>query len=174
MDHFLGDAFGVLSCHFWSIVLQSGAQLPIHTLNCWTEQSVVLSFQLGVCLSVTFLIVDPWQSCVCCIRSGVTQCTLLMVLYLDCTCQCELHAVLWSHIGALMHRLDVEPCSTADFHSLLGVLLERSWWPHVRWCETGRFQEQGQCFFIGLSCSIPIMVFYSFSLSLLSVYRLVL
>ena len=32
---------------------------------------------VGMCLSVTFLIVDPWQSCVCFIRSGVTQCTLL-------------------------------------------------------------------------------------------------
>ena len=33
IDRFLGDAFGVLSCQFWSIVLQSGALLPIHTLN---------------------------------------------------------------------------------------------------------------------------------------------
>ena len=41
---FLGDAFGVLSCLFWSIVLQSGARLPIHTLNYWTEQSVVQGF----------------------------------------------------------------------------------------------------------------------------------
>ena len=41
----------------------------------------------------------------------------------------------------------------------------------------GGFQEQGQCIFIiyiGLSCSIPTIVFYSFSFSLLSVYRLVL
>ena len=37
-----------------------------------------------------------------------------------------------------------------------------------------RDKEHSQCFFIGLSCSIPNMVFYSFSLSLLSVYRLVL
>ena len=39
------------------------------------------------------------------------------------------------------------------------------------WCGTGGFQEQGQCFFIGLSCSIRTVVF-SFSLSLLSVYAL--
>ena len=44
IDRFLGDAFGVLSCQFWSIVLQSGARLPIHTLNYWTEQSVVPDF----------------------------------------------------------------------------------------------------------------------------------
>ena len=40
----LGDAFGVLSCQFLSIVLQSGARLLIHTLNYWTEQSVVPGF----------------------------------------------------------------------------------------------------------------------------------
>ena len=41
-------------------------------------------------------------------------------------------------------------------------------------CGTGGFREQGQCFFIGLSCSILTVVFYYFSLSLLPVYRLVL
>ena len=49
----------------------------------------------------------------CFIRSGVTRCTLLMVLYLDHMCQCGLHAVLWSHIGTLIHRLATEPRSTA-------------------------------------------------------------
>ena len=44
MDRFLGDTFGVLSCQFWTTVLQSGARLPIHTLNYWTVQSVVPSF----------------------------------------------------------------------------------------------------------------------------------
>ena len=34
--------------------------------------------------------------------------------------------------------------------------------------------REGQCFFIGLSCSIPTIIFYSFFLSLLPVYRLVL
>ena len=44
IDRFLEDAFVVLSCQFWSIVLQSGARLPIPTLNDWTEQSVVPGF----------------------------------------------------------------------------------------------------------------------------------
>ena len=70
-------------------------------------------FLTGVCLSVTFLIVDPWQSCVCLTRSGVTQCTLLMVLYLDRMCQCGFHVVRLSHIGTLIHRLAAEPCSAA-------------------------------------------------------------
>ena len=33
---------------------------------------------------------------------------------------------------------------------------------------------EGRCFFIGLSCSIPTIFFYYLSLSLLSVYRMVL
>ena len=33
IDRFLGDAFGVLFCQFWSTVLQSGARLLIHTLK---------------------------------------------------------------------------------------------------------------------------------------------
>ena len=33
IDHFLGDAFGVLSCQFWSTVLQSCAWLRIHNLK---------------------------------------------------------------------------------------------------------------------------------------------
>ena len=41
------------------------------------------------------------------------RCTLIMVLYLDHMCQCGLHAVLWSHIGTLIHRLAAERRSTA-------------------------------------------------------------
>ena len=63
--------------------------------------------------NVTFLIVDPWQSCVCFIRSGVIRCTLSMMLSLDRMCQRGLHAMLWLHIGTLMHSLAAEPCSTA-------------------------------------------------------------
>ena len=57
-----------------------------------------------------------------------------------------------------------------DVYSHLSVPLERTFWPRIRWCETGGFQEQGKCFFIGLRCSIPTMVFYYFSISLLSLY----
>ena len=148
IDHFLGDAFGVLSSKFWSTVLQSGALLPIHTLNCWTVQLVVSGFSLGVCLSVTLLIVVPCQSFVCFIRSAVTRCTLLMVLYLESMCQCGLHSVLWSHIGTLMHRLAAEHRSTAGLLypsrcPSRTILLIR-----IRWCGTGGLQEQGQCIFL--------------------------
>ena len=54
-----------------------------------------------------------WQSCVCFIRSGVIRYTLLMMLSLDRMCLRGLHAVLWLHIGTLMHSLAAEPCSSA-------------------------------------------------------------
>ena len=51
-------------------------------------------------------------------RSVAVLCTLYKircnpVLSLVRVCQRGLHAVLWSHIGTLMHRLAAEPCSTA-------------------------------------------------------------
>ena len=66
-------------------------------------------FPTGGVLSVTLLIVEPWQHCVCCIRSGVTQCTLLMVLHPDRMWQCWLFTVPWSHIGILLRSLAAEP-----------------------------------------------------------------
>ena len=44
IDRFLVDAFWVLSCSFWSTVLQCGARLPIHTFNYCTVQSVAPGF----------------------------------------------------------------------------------------------------------------------------------
>ena len=44
IDHFLRDASAVLSCQFWSTVLQCGARLQIHSWNCWTVLSVVPVF----------------------------------------------------------------------------------------------------------------------------------
>ena len=60
-----------------------------------------------------------------------------MVLYLDHMCQCGLHG--WS----AHHNTHAPPrCRTSQY--------------------SRTFQEHGQCFFIGLSCSIPTIVFYSF------------
>ena len=73
----------------------------------------VARFLTGGVFACDIVFIDPWQSCVCFIRYGVTRCTLLIMLYLDRVCQCGLHAVFWPHIGTLMHRLAVEPRSTA-------------------------------------------------------------
>ena len=100
--------FRGLSCSFCNTVLQCGARLPIHTLNYLTVMSVVPGFLLGVCLSLTLLIVDLWQYCVCCIRSDVTWCSLLMVPYLDRITRRALFA----------HRYTSAPprCRTSQYH----------------------------------------------------------
>ena len=78
-------------------------------------------------------------------------------------------------LGALVaHRYTYAPprCRTSqhgirqDFCSPVSLPLERSCWPRIRWCGTGRFQEQGQCFIIGLSCvisTIVVSIFLAFS-----------
>ena len=126
-------------------------------------------------MSVTFLIVDQWQSCVCFTRSGVTRFTLLMVLYLD-----RMMPVRVTRGALVAHRYTYAPphCRTLQC-SRTFIPFSVSLWndlanPVFDGGGTGGFQEHCQCFIIGLSCSIPTVVFYSFSLSLLSVYRLIL
>ena len=60
-----------------------------------------------------------------------------------------------------------------DFYSPLSVLLERSCNPVFDGVGLAGFESR-VILFIGLSCSIPTIVFNYFSISLLSVYRLVL
>ena len=109
------------------------------------------SFLTGVCLSVILHIVDLWQYYVCCTRSGVTRCTLLMVLFLCHMCRCGLHA-------ALAHRYTYAPprCRTSQYSRtfiLFSVFLWKDFSDPVfdAWCGTGGFQEQGQLIFIGLA-----------------------
>ena len=126
-------------------------------------------------MSVTLPIVDLLQFCECCIRSGVTFCTRLMMRYLDRMCQCGSHAVLWSHICILMRRH-----LAAELRSTVGLLFPSQ-------CPSGtilltpysmmwdwRVSRARPMRFIGLNCFIPTIVFYYFTLSLLPAYRLVL
>ena len=131
------------------------------------------SFSTGLCLSLSMHIVDLWQYYVCWRRWGVTWCILFIVLFLSRVCRCVLNAVLWAHIGTLNYA--PPRCRTGvpqDIYSHVSVSVERFWWPRIRWCWTGGFQEQGQCPFIGLAalpfCLLPL------SLSLLLFYLLVL
>ena len=69
---------------------------------------------------------------------------------------------VWVTRGALVaHRYtySIPRCRTAHYSvgplSPLCVPEKQSCWPCIRWCGTARFQDQGQCFFIGLGCSIP-------------------
>ena len=129
---FFWDAFWILSCQFWSTVLQ------------WSNGpcSRWWSFYNWGCVWVwhlTLHIVDLWQYCVCCIRSGVIRCTLFMMLYLCRMWQFGLHTVLWSHIGILMGLLAAEFSSIAGPLFPLSVPVERSCWP---WQTTADREER--------------------------------
>ena len=102
--------FVLIVLEYYSAVWCSAADTHLRLLNRVVSDA---SFLTAVCLSVTFHIVDLWQYYVCCTRSGVTRCTLFMILFLCRMCRCGLHAVLWSYIGTLMRFLAAEPLSIA-------------------------------------------------------------
>ena len=124
-------------------------------------------------MSVTLLIVDPWQYCVRCIRSGATRCTFLMVLYLD-----RIHVPVRVTRGALVaHRYTYAPprCRTSQYRRTFSPLSVSLWNdlanPVFDGVGLAGFKSRA-IFLIGLSCAIPTIVFYYFSFSLPSVYRL--
>ena len=83
-----------------------------------------------------------------------------------------------------LHPLnDALPIPYVPVRVTRGALVENRYTYAPPCCRTSQYRrtfvhpigiEQGRCFFIALSCSIPIIVFYYFSLSLLSLYWLVL
>ena len=111
-------------------------------------------------------IVDLWQYYVCCRRSGVTRCTLFIVLFLSHMCRRGLHAALRSHIDKLMRLLAAEPRSIQGILFSCQYLRVKIKLPLVLWCGTGWFQEQGQCLFIGLAArSLFVSCCFSFLFS---------
>ena len=143
---------------------------------------------------MTLLIIDLWEYYVCYKRSGVTRCTILMMLYLcGRMCQCGLHAVHnlddalpwpyryyilhnWSDIDTLMRLLTAEPRSTAGllFNCLYlcGTILVTLYSTVWDW----RFSRAGPMSFHWPSCSLHfclLLCFLSLLSSLLSFYWLV-
>ena len=109
-----------------------------------------------LCVRVLYILYKIW-------------CNTMHHLYLCRTCQCGLRAVLWWHIGILMRLLDSEPRRTAGLslpsHCLCGKILLTLYsmvWDWRVWRAD------------------PMLFYFSpflsstFSLSLLSFYRLVL
>ena len=117
-------------------------------------------------MSVSFLFVDLWQYCVCCVTSG----TLLMVLYLDRMCQCGFHAVLLHLCAFSLQNLSVPN----DFYSPTVSLWNDLADPVFDGVGLAGFNSRANAFSFCLSCSIPTIVFYYFSVSPHSVYWLVL
>ena len=122
---------------------------------------------------MTLHIVDPWQYYVCCTRSGVTRCTLFMVLFLCRMCWCGLHAVLLSQIDTLTRLLGAEPLSIAGHLfpglCLCGTILVTPCLMVWDW----RVSRVRSMPFYWPSCSLTLCLLL-FSLSLLSFYGLVL
>ena len=133
---------------------------------------MVPAFQLVACLTVNFPIVDLWQCCVCCTRSGVTRCTRFVSLYLCLKCQSELHAVLWSHNGILMGLPAAEPRSTAGLLFSSQYLSGTIWLTPYSMVSDWRVSRAGPMPFCWPSCSL-LFCLQLFSLSLLFLYRLV-
>ena len=97
-----------------------------------------------------------------------------MVLYLDHMCQCRLHVVLWSHFGTLMHGF------AAEAHSTAGLLFP-SWCPsrmilltQYRMVWDWQVSRAWPMLFYWPKLLYPYYSLLLFSLSLLSVYRMVL
>ena len=131
----------------------------------WFLSGGVFECNIAHCRSVAVLC--NVCNCVCCIRSGIKRCTRLMELYLNRMCQsgdtlCPGRTSVYLCFASLQNHTVLQ-----DFCSPLSV-------PLVGRCGTYGFQEPCQCFLIGLSCSIPTIVFYYFLISLISVHSLVL
>ena len=121
IDHFLGDAFEVLSRPFWSTscsaVWCSAADTHLKLLDRAVSSSRFLTgyvLQCDIAHSRSVAVLCMLYK----IRCNPMQ-PLNNALYLDRMCQCGLHAVPWLHIGVLVHRIAAEPGSTAGllFHS---------------------------------------------------------
>ena len=123
IDHLLRDSFGVLSCQFWSTVLHCGGSAADTYLK--LDRSVSGSrFPNWGC--VALLIVDLLQFCVCCIRSGVSRCTRLMMLNQSTWIVCASAGYTrcpGRTKGILMRHLAAEPRSTAGLLFPLSVSL---------------------------------------------------
>ena len=133
---------------------------PMHSIN----QGVQNLYYVHAAIYV-----DPW---IVCASSGYTRCSGCTSVYLCASSVKYLAVPKWTQRSVL--RLLLLLLLPLDFYSHLSVPLKRSYWPRIRWPGTDGFQEQCQWFFNGLKLLYPTIVFYYFSLSLLSVYRLVL
>ena len=120
------------------------------------------------CLAVILPIVDLWQCCVCCTRSGVIRCTHFVALYL-----CLMRQSGQSHIGILMRLPAAEPLSTAWllFHSqyLSGTI----WLTPYSMVWDWRVSRAGPMSLCWPNCSL-LFCLQLFSRSLLLIYRLVM
>ena len=122
---FLGDAFEVLYCQFWSTVLQSGARLPIHTLIKQLDRAVN---------GAQFL---TWGVFECDIAHRRSVAVLCMLYKIRCNPVHPLNGALpgpyvpvWVTLGALVtHRYIYTPprCRTSQYRRTFIPLSVSPW-----------------------------------------------
>ena len=162
-----GSNPGLDSCFYhrnkFSITGGQGCWRPLLMSHCkYFKNNLSVYFSVEISnMMVIFPIVDPWQCCVCCTRSGATRCTLWRTT-------CALCASPVTRGTLIAHRYTYAPpplqnlAGPQDFYSPLSISLERSGWPRIRWCVIGGFQEQVQCLFVGL-VALSFFVFNYFT-----------
>ena len=172
IDCFLGDAFGILSCPFWSGVLSV-------VLGCRYN----LKLPNRVVSGVRFFTGGVFGCDIAYRRSLAVLCILYKIrcnpmhplygAYLGPMCQWGLHAVVWSHISILMRLLVAQPCSTAGLlffcQYLCGTIIVTPYSMVWDWLVS----RAGPMPFYWPSCSL-LFCLLLFSLSLLSFYGLIL
>ena len=131
------------------------------------------AFQLVACLTVIFPIVDLWQCCVCCTRSGVTRSTYFVALYLCLMCQ---SGYTWcfdrTSVYILLRLPALEP------HSTTGLLFPSQYLSGMIWLTSylmvwdWQASRAGPMPFCWPSCSL-LFCLQLFSVYLLFLYRLV-
>ena len=161
-----------LSPNFFSVlsqpVVQCGAWLPIFTLmRYWTVLTAISFFScLGLCSSVTLLIVVLRQYYVCCVRSGVSRSTHFLVLFLCLVCASAGYprCLGRSSVCLIMLLLATELSSATGLLFPSRYLCGTIFLTLYSMCGTDGFNEQGLWFFIGLSKSLLLSsTIYSFS-----------
>ena len=152
--HFLRDATWVLSCPFWSTVLQCGTRMPIHTL---IHADTDLTPPHRAVSGARFLTGGVFECDIAHRRSVAVRCMLYKI---RCNPMHPLNDALAgpyvpvrvTHGALTAHRYTYAPprCRTSQYHGTFvfsqcpsGMILLTL----VRWCGSGGFQEQGQSFF---------------------------
>ena len=145
---------GVLSCRSWSTVLQCGAKRLIHILRLWTEYSQSESFLTGALLTSNlahrrFVAMFCWQSKIKSHSMHPVRCIAFAL------CPQADYSWCFDYLSALVwvpspHNWSVK----RYFCASLSFSVERFRRPCVWWCRISGLQEEGQCYFVGLICSL--------------------
>ena len=134
---------------------------------------VLVSKPSSICQNSNYFLSYRQMQLLVVIQDLVTWCTLFMVLYLSCMCQCMLYMVLWLHIGTFMHLLAGEPRNTLGLlfpcQYLSGTILVIAYLMVWDWLvsRAGRMPFYWPC------CSLPFCLLL-LSLAIFSFYGLVL